>query len=65
MDFDTEILVRMHWRKIPIIWINTQVKYKSGGVSHFRGLADNWLISKMHARLFIGMLKRVLAGKKV
>jgi glycosyltransferase, group 2 family len=65
MDFDTEILVRMHWRKIPMIWINTQVKYKSGGVSHFRGLADNWLISKMHARLFIGMLKRVLAGKKV
>ena len=63
MDFDIEILVRLHWRKIPMIWIDTPVKYESSGVSHFRGWADNWLISKMHARLFFGMLKRLLTGK--
>ncbi len=65
MDFDVEILVRCHWRKIPMIWVDTPVKYQQGGVSHFRGWADNWLISKMHARLFFGMLGRILTGKSV
>ncbi|QGM79966.1 glycosyltransferase family 2 protein [Otariodibacter oris] len=65
MDFDTEILVKIHWRYIPMIWIDTPVKYELGGVSHFRGWKDNWLISKMHARLFFGMLFRLLSGKKV
>ncbi|BFU60914.1 hypothetical protein HEMROJRC1_11670 [Rodentibacter sp. JRC1] len=63
MDFDIEILVRCQWRKIPMIWVETPVKYDEGGVSHFRGLADNWLISKMHARLFFTMLMRLLTGK--
>lgn len=63
MDFDIEILVRLHWRKIPMIWIDTPVKYERGGISHFRGWADNWQISKMHARLFFGMLKRLFTGK--
>ncbi|WP_301099374.1 glycosyltransferase family 2 protein [Otariodibacter sp.] len=65
MDFDTEILVKIHWRNIPMVWIDTPVKYELGGVSHFRGWKDNWLISKMHARLFFGMLFRLLSGKKV
>lgn len=65
MDFDVEILVRCHWRKIPMVWVDTPVKYEQGGISHFRGWADNWLISKMHARLFFGMLGRILTGKSV
>ncbi|WP_150538287.1 glycosyltransferase family 2 protein [Actinobacillus vicugnae] len=63
MDFDIEILIHCQWRKIPLVWVDTPVKYEAGGVSHFRGWADNWLISKMHARLFFGMLGRVLTGK--
>ncbi|MDW1149255.1 hypothetical protein P2M48_04080 [Mannheimia haemolytica] len=63
MDFDIEILVHCHWRKIPLVWVDTAVKYEVGGVSHFRGWADNWLISKMHARLFFKMLGRLLTGK--
>lgn len=63
MDFDSEILVHCHWRKIPLIWVETPVKYEIGGVSHFRGWADNWLISKMHARLFFKMVWRTLTGK--
>lgn len=63
MDFDIEILVHCQWRKIPMIWVETPVKYDADGVSHFRGWADNWLISKMHARLFFGMLGRVFTGK--
>lgn len=63
MDFDIEILVHSHWRKIPLEWVKTPVKYENGGISHFRGWADNWLISKMHARLFWGMLVRLVSGK--
>ncbi|MDO5054173.1 glycosyltransferase family 2 protein [Pasteurella oralis] len=63
MDFDIDILVRLHWRKIPIVWIDTSVKYELNGTSHFRAWKDNWLISKMHARLFFAMLKRFLMGK--
>ncbi|MFC6277243.1 glycosyltransferase family 2 protein [Psittacicella hinzii] len=65
MDFDTEILVRCHWQQIPFLWIETPVTYHPGGVSHFKAWADNWRISKMHARLFFGMLARKLTGKSV
>ena len=63
MDYDTEILVRLYWRGVKPIWIKTPVQYAPNGISHFRAFADNVLISKMHARLFFGMLKRRLTGK--
>ncbi|OOF54888.1 glycosyltransferase family 2 protein [Rodentibacter genomosp. 2] len=63
MDFDIEILIKAHWYQIPLIWVDTPVRYEQGGVSHFRAWADNWLISKMHTRLFFGMLARWFAGK--
>jgi glycosyltransferase involved in cell wall biosynthesis len=67
MDFDTEILVRLHWRGVPIVNRPTRVSYPPGGVSHFRLWHDNWLISRMHARLFAGMLLRLplLLARKV
>jgi len=58
MDFDTEILVRLHWREQPMVWLPTRVHYPADGVSHFRLWHDNLLISSMHARLFGGMLLR-------
>ena len=58
MDFDIEIMVRMHWRGVPVINIPTQVRYPEDGVSHFDVWRDNVTISKMHARLFFGMLIR-------
>lgn len=60
MDFDTEILIRMYWRGVPAVWIKTPVQYASDGVSHFDAWADNIRISKMHARLFFGMVGRRL-----
>ncbi len=42
-------------------WRPTRVTYPAGGVSHFKGLRDNVLISRMHARLFFGMLGRAPA----
>ncbi|TBU97074.1 glycosyltransferase family 2 protein [Phytopseudomonas dryadis] len=58
MDFDSEILVRLSWREQPMRWLPTRVHYPEDGVSHFRLWQDNALISKMHARLFFGMLCR-------
>lgn len=65
MDFDIEIIVKLHWQQLPMIWVDTPVKYEQGGISHFRGWADNWVISKMHTKLFWLMVWRKLTGRKV
>jgi hypothetical protein len=59
MDFDIEIAVRLHWDGVGIVNIGTDVRYPLDGVSHFRMLEDNLLISKKHAQLFLGMLWRL------
>jgi glycosyltransferase involved in cell wall biosynthesis len=59
MDFDIEVLVRLHWRGVPMHWLETRVGYPRDGVSHFRLGLDNLLISRMHSRLFFGMLRRL------
>jgi hypothetical protein len=59
MNFDIEVLVRLYWDGLEIINIHTPVSYPSDGVSHFRGLLDNFLISRMHTTLFFGMLLRL------
>ncbi|WP_028686672.1 glycosyltransferase family 2 protein [Pseudomonas fulva] len=61
MDFDPEILVRLAWRNQPMRWLPTPVHYPQDGLSHFRLVHDNALISKMHAKLFFGMLVRAPA----
>lgn len=58
MDFDIEIIVRLHWAGVPIRTVPTRVTYPLDGVSHFRLWRDNARISAMHARLFFGMLRR-------
>jgi len=58
MDFDIEIIVRLHWAGVPIRTVPTRVTYPLDGVSHFRLWRDNARISAMHARLFFGMLWR-------
>ena len=64
MDFDPEVLVRWHWRGKSLVQVPVQVCYPADGVSHFRGLQDNMLISAMHTRLFFGMLARQLRRLK-
>ena len=58
MDFDPEVLVRLHWRGVRIVNVPTRVTYPQDGLSHFRLGLDNWLITKMHTRLALGMLVR-------
>jgi glycosyltransferase involved in cell wall biosynthesis len=67
MDFDSDVLVRLHWRGVPVLNQPTRVTYPLDGISHFRLWRDNVLISAMHARLFLGMLWRapLLLWRKV
>jgi glycosyltransferase involved in cell wall biosynthesis len=58
MDFDVEVLVRLWWDGTEIISLRTPVKYPRDGVSHFRMFQDNVLLTRMHIRLFLGMLVR-------
>lgn len=61
-DFDPEATVRLCWRGVPPINLLTPVRYfrpEEGGVSHFRYLRDNLLLTAMHARLLAGFLLRL------
>lgn len=56
MDFDIDILLLAHKAGICFKWCDVAVKY-DGGISHFKALRDNLLISKMHARHFFNLPK--------
>lgn len=61
-DFDPESVVRLCWRGVKPINLPAPVRYYSaneGGVSHFRYLRDNVLLTWMHTRLFIGFVLRL------
>ncbi len=61
-DFDPEAVVRLCWHGVKPINIAAPVRYISageGGVSHFRYLRDNVLLTWMHTRLFLGFLLRL------
>jgi len=59
MDFDVEVLVRLFWRGVVVRNLPTRVTYPLDGVSHFDVWRDNVRISRMHTRLFFGMLRRL------
>ena len=60
MEFDIEILVNAVRQGANIRWIDTYVRYEKGGVSHFKMLRDNALISLMHAKCFFSLPKFAL-----
>jgi hypothetical protein len=68
-DFDPEAAVRLCWAGVKPINVPAPVSYfraEEGGVSHFRYLRDNALLTWMHARLFLEFLLRLpvlLAGR--
>lgn len=69
-DFDPEAVVRLCWAGVPPLNIDAPVRYLSaeeGGVSHFKYLRDNLLLSWMHTRLFFGFLRRLplLLGRRL
>ena len=61
-DFDPEVAVRLCWKGLVPINIDSPVKYFTageGGVSHYNYVRDNLLISWMHSRLLAGFLLRL------
>jgi glycosyltransferase involved in cell wall biosynthesis len=58
MGFDSEILVRLSWQGYHFVNLSTRVSYPEDGLSHFDVWQDNLALSKMHAKLFVGMLWR-------
>jgi glycosyltransferase involved in cell wall biosynthesis len=68
-DFDAEAVVRLCWLGVKPVNLPAPVRYFSaeeGGISHFRYLRDNALLTWMHTRLFFGFvlrLPRLLARK--
>lgn len=61
-DFDPEAAVRLCWAGVPPVNLPARVRYlraDEGGVSHFRYLRDNVLLTWMHTRLFIGFVLRL------
>ncbi|TXH22180.1 MAG: glycosyltransferase family 2 protein, partial [Elusimicrobia bacterium] len=61
-DFDPEAVVRLCWAGVPPLNREAPVRYllpDEGGVSHFRYLRDNALLTWMHTRLFLGFLLRL------
>ncbi|MEO5671284.1 MAG: glycosyltransferase family 2 protein [Ramlibacter sp.] len=69
-DFDPEAVVRMCWRGVQPVNLPAPVKYLSaaeGGVSHFRYLRDNALLTWMHTRLLAGFVLRLplLAARRL
>ena len=59
MDFDAEIMVRLYWQGLNVHQIPVGVRYPQNGISHFDVVKDNVRITKMHTRLFFGMLPRI------
>lgn len=69
-DFDPEAVVRLCWAGVRPVNVDAPVRYLSaeeGGVSHFKYLRDNTLLTWMHTRLFLGFLLRLpmLAWRRV
>lgn len=63
MDFDPEIAVRIAWNGTQVLNLLTRVRYigeGEGGVSHFRLVRDNALISWMHTRLVLSLFGRLV-----
>jgi len=69
-DFDAEAAVRLCWSGLRPINLAAPVKYfrpEEGGVSHFRYVRDNVLLTWMHTRLILEGLVRLpfLLGRRL
>ncbi|MCB1209174.1 MAG: glycosyltransferase family 2 protein [Verrucomicrobiales bacterium] len=61
-DFDPEVAIRLVWRRHPVINMPSPCRYfnaAEGGVSHFKYLRDNVLITWMYFRLLLEFFIRL------
>ena len=59
MEFDPELVIRLHWAGVAVRNVPTRVVYHRGGLSHFDPLRDNARLSGVYARSLGGMLARL------
>ncbi len=62
-DFDAEAAIRLVWHGVPVINKPAPVRYfrkAENGVSHFRYVRDNVLLTAMHTRLLMEFLARFM-----
>ena len=60
-DFDSEAVIRLCWRGVRPVNVATPVRYyrrDEGGISHFKYLRDNLLLTRMYFRLGLRRLAR-------
>ena len=59
MEFDPELVIRLHWRGLRIRNLPTRVVYRPGGLSHFDMIGDNARMTWVYTRSLGGMLVRL------
>lgn len=62
-DFDTQLAVRLYWKGIPPLNLQTRVHYmpaKDGGITHFHYLRDNLLLIAVHTQLMLMAVSKIL-----
>jgi glycosyltransferase involved in cell wall biosynthesis len=59
MEFDPELVIRLHWAGVPVRNVATRVVYRNGGLSHFDMLRDNARMTGLYTRAVGGMLLRL------
>jgi glycosyltransferase involved in cell wall biosynthesis len=59
MEFDPELVIRLHWAGVPVRNVPTRVVYGTGGLSHFDTIRDNARLSAVYAGALAGALLRL------
>jgi glycosyltransferase involved in cell wall biosynthesis len=61
MEFEPELAVRLVWEGIPVVNLDTRIRYYPDGISHFEIPRDDFRMAWLYARLALGMLTRARA----
>jgi glycosyltransferase involved in cell wall biosynthesis len=59
MEFDPELVIRLHWAGVPVRNVATRVVYRQGGLSHFDMVRDNARLTWLYLRAVGGALHRL------
>jgi len=67
MEFEPELAVRLVWKGVPVVNLDTRVRYYPDGISHFEIPRDDLRMAWLYTRLGLGMLRRArgLLGRRV
>ena len=66
MEFEPELAVRLVWEGVPVVNLDTRVRYYPDGISHFEIPRDDLRMAWLYTRLALGMLTRArgLLGRR-